>query len=343
MKTPLFFCLTLSFVTLSLSAQEPNTSFTVMSYNVENLFDTHNDPLTEDDAFCPEGEKAWDRKRYEKKIKDLAKVIRSLSPDDYPAVIGLLEVENRKVLEGLCAQKGLKKADYRIVHEDSKDPRGIDCALLYRPDRFKYISHRTIPVRDLSDPGYLHRDILYVKGMAPDGRSLHLFVNHWKSRSGGQEETRQKRMYAAMSLRREMDRLQGTESDPRIIIMGDFNDEPTNASVAQGLSAGNKRKNIRMGEHYNLFYDLHNIENKGSYCHKGQWNMLDQIIVSYNLIEQSRGLSTSWDGARIFKEEWMLYESEQYGDWLPSASYGGPNYYGGPSDHLPVYVQFKLR
>lgn len=147
-------------------------------------------------------------------------------------------------------------------------------------------------------------------------------------------------MYSALTLRRQLDLLMIRESDFKVIIMGDFNDEPTNRSMTRGLSALNKRRNILPGEYYNLYYDLHNMEGKGTYNYRGTWNMLDQIIVSHNLLEQADGLTARFESGRIFREEWMLYVSERYGDQLPSATYGGPQYYGGPSDHLPVYVEF---
>jgi exonuclease III len=147
-------------------------------------------------------------------------------------------------------------------------------------------------------------------------------------------------MYAAITLRKQLDMLLARESDFKVIIMGDFNDEPTNNTLIKGLSASNKRKNIGMGEYYNLFYDLHNVGNQGTYNYQGTWNMLDQIIVSYNLLNQERGLSTGYEGGKIHQEEDMMFQSEKYGILLPSATYGGPQYYGGPSDHLPVYVEF---
>ena len=148
-------------------------------------------------------------------------------------------------------------------------------------------------------------------------------------------------MYSAHSLRRQMDLLTAMEPDTRLILMGDFNDEPTNRSMTEGLSALNKRRNIQAGDYYNLFYDLHNMEGKGTYNYRGSWNMLDQIIVSYNLLKQPGGLSAGYESGRIFSEDWMMYLSERYGEQLPSATYGGPQYYGGPGDHLPVYVEFS--
>jgi hypothetical protein len=332
---------TLIFITLqSLYSQKNVKSFLVVSYNVENLFDAINSPVVDDDEFTPSGTLAWTYDRYTKKLNDLGRVILSIPGKELPALIGLSEIENRGVLEDLIKVRGIRKGDYEIVHEDDRDPRGIECALLYRPDLFKYKSHEYVPIADPVDPDYLYRGILHVHGKGPDGSSLHIFVNHWKSRSGGERETQRQRMFSAITLRKQMDMLMARESDFKVIIMGDFNDEPTNRSLTNGLSALNKRRNIQMGDYYNLFYDLHNIKGEGTYNYQGNWNMLDQMIISYNLLNQEKGLTTGYDRGVIVKEEWMLYVSETYGESLPSATYGGSEYYGGPSDHLPIYVEF---
>ena len=322
-----------------LSQQNENT-FVVVSYNVENLFDTVDAPRFKDEDFTPGGIKKWTYERYEKKLDDLSRVILSIPVKEMPAIIGLAEVENRSVLEDLAGNRGMRRAKYEIIHEEGQDPRGIGCALLYRPDLFRYKSHEIIPVEDPVDPDYLYRGILHVKGTGPDGSSLHFYMNHWKSRSGGTRETEKQRMFTAITLRKQLDILLSRESNFKVIILGDFNDEPTNRTIINGLSASGKRKNTHLGDHYNLFYDLHNLHDQGTYNFKGQWNMLDQVIVSYNLLNQGKGLSTTFESGSILKEDWMLYESEKYGEKLPSATYGGPEYHGGPSDHLPVYVVF---
>jgi endonuclease/exonuclease/phosphatase family protein len=334
---PVFLLLCL--LTLKGQAQKKANSFVVLSYNVENLFDTVDTPGFKDEDFTPGGVKNWTWDRYKKKLGALGKVISSLPGKEMPAIIGLAEVENRTVLEDLAKVRGLRRSKYKIIHEEGADPRGIECAILYRPELFKYETHEYVPVEDPSNPDYLYRGILHVKGIAPDGSILHIFMNHWKSRSGG-TKTKKQRMFTAISLRKQLDLLLSRESGFKVIMMGDFNDEPTNQSISNGLSATGKRKNIHMGDHYNLFYDLHNLENQGSYSYKGQWNMLDQVIISHNLLNQKKGLSTTFEGGAILKEEWMLYHSEKYGEMLPSATYGGPEYFGGPSDHLPVYVVF---
>lgn len=338
-KTVLFILLTIITTFQGLS-QKTGHTFVVVSYNVENLFDTINAPMVDDDAFTPNGEKEWTFDRYKKKLTDLARVILSIPEKELPALIGLAEIENRQVLEDLINIRGMRRGEYEIVHDDGEDPRGIECALLYRPDFFKYVSHSYVPIEDPVDPEYRYRGILHVKGIGPDGSNLHVFMNHWKSRSGGQQETERQRMFSAISLRKQLDLLLSRESNFKVIIMGDFNDEPTNRSITNGLSASNKRKNIQMGEYFNLYYDLHNIEGEGTYNYQGNWNMLDQIIVSYNLLNQEKGLSTGFNGGHILKEEWMLYDNEKYGVRPPSATYGGPRYFGGPGDHLPVYAVF---
>lgn len=320
-------------------AQKKIKHFVVLSYNVENLFDTINTPGFKDEDFTPGGIKNWTWDRYKEKLNAISKVISSVPGKEMPAIIGLAEVENRSVLEDLVRNRGMKRSKYEIVHEDGEDPRGIECALLYRPDLFKYLSHEYIPIEDPSKPDYLYRGILHVKGKAPDGSIIHIFMNHWKSRGGGAGTERQ-RMFTAITLRKQLDLLLSRESGFKVILMGDFNDEPTNRSISNGLSASGKRRNIKMGDYFNLFYDLHNTEGLGTYNYKGQWNMLDQIIITHNLLNQKSGLSTTYTGGAILKEEWMLYQSEKYGLMLPSATYGGPNYFGGPSDHLPVYLIF---
>nr|MDA3822383.1 endonuclease [Bacteroidales bacterium] len=212
--------------------------------------------------------------------------------------------------------------------------------MIYLTDMFKYKSNEMIAVKDLSGKEYPLRGILHVTGKGPDGNLMHVYVNHWKSRRGGVKETENLRVYTAIALRRELDRLMSSESSPRIIIMGDFNDEPTNRSLTDILHAGNKRKNNWITDTYNLFYDINNLDLGGSYCYQGNWEMYDQIIVSYSLLNQDSDLSTTYDGGHILKEEWMLYYDEKNDEKIPNRTYGGNNYFGGISDHLPLYVTF---
>ncbi|MEX0981171.1 MAG: hypothetical protein WD577_04400 [Bacteroidales bacterium] len=315
--------------------------FTVMFYNVENLFDTVDHPDFEDEEFTPSGSKLWDQERYEKKLNDLARVILSLPVKELPGIIGFAEVENERVLNDLIKQRGLNRADYKVILVEGDDPRGIDCGVIYRPELFTYKFHRMLPVEDLSGKDYPLREILHINGDGPDGKPLHIFINHWKSRRGGVRETEHLRVSSAIALRRALDRLLSTESEPRVIVMGDLNDEPTNKSVYDVLHAGNKRKNILLNDAYNLFYDTHNMNMGGTLSYQGEWQMYDQIIISYSLLNQEKGLSTTFDGGEILKEEWMLYHDERNDIKVPNRTYGGDNYYGGISDHFPVFVTFR--
>ncbi len=326
-------------MTAGLYGQDHQQRFTVVFYNTENLFDTIDAPLTNDEEFTPSSEKHWNTQRYEKKLADISKVLSDAGGEDLPDVIGLAEVENGAVLNDLV-NTPLLAGKYKIVHEESPDERGIDVALLYRPDRFEYISHEKIPVTFPFDSTLTTRDILYVKGKAPDGGVLNIFVNHWSSRYGGMAASEPKRMYCAVALRKRLDLLLTRDNHARILIMGDFNDEPTNRSVMDILHATDKRKNIYPGDLYDLFYDRHNLGNFGSYYYHGEWDMLDQFMVSYNLIDQKGKLSCHYDSGEVFKEPFMIFKNKE-GVEVPDRTYGGPNYYGGVSDHFPVKVVFE--
>ncbi len=318
-----------------------NKSFTVVFYNVENLFDTENNPEFEDDEYTPGGSKKWTEKRFQKKIGAISGVLMAIDKKNPPGIIGFCEVENRMILEQLGQLPDMEKGNYAVVHEDSPDRRGMDVALMYRKDVFELTAYKSLHVdfpRDTSTT----RDILYVKLKAPGNEFLHFFVNHWKSRSEGQQVTENKRAWSAIVLRKAVDSILNFEPEARIIIMGDFNDEPTNMSLNTLLQANNKRKNASPRDLYNLYYDRHNTEDRGTYHYKGNWNMLDQIIISQALLQEP-GYHTGYDAGKILKEDFMLYENPKANASIPNKTYGGDTYFGGISDHLPVYVVFELK
>ena len=307
---------------------------TIAFYNVENLFDTINDPLTTDDVFTPEGKNKWTNTRYQKKINDIAKVISSINKNDLPVLVGFAEIENRSVLKDLIKTDALKSKNYNIVHEESPDIRGIDVGLIYRPDEFKYLMHKTIPVP--LETKYKVRDILYTKGILNDTDTLHVFVNHWKSRSGGQAETEPQRIQCAQILRNTVDSILFINKDAKILIMGDLNDEPTNKSVYETLGANNSGNSESLN---NLMTSL--SENGfGTHSYRGHWNILDHIIVSNNLISSNKGYIANNNKGQIFSADWITYTYKD-GNKSPNRTYGGSNYYGGYSDHYPVYVILK--
>jgi len=196
----LFPIIIVSIISVSIYAQ--NNTATIMFYNVENLFDTIDDPLITDEEFTPEGKKQWTIERYQKKLNDIATVISSVNENNFPVIAGLCEIENRTILEDLIKTDALKSINYKIVHEDSPDSRGIDVGLIYNSDKFTYLSHKSIPIN--TGTKYKVRDILYTKGILYEEDTIHLFVNHWKSRSGGQAETEPQRIICAETLRKKL-------------------------------------------------------------------------------------------------------------------------------------------
>jgi predicted extracellular nuclease len=315
---------------LSFSQTKESKSI-IAFYNVENLFDTINDPLTKDNEFTPESEKEWTNERYQKKLNDLAKVLSSLNNSDLPVLIGFAEVENRLVLEDLIESKHLKTGDYKIVHEESPDIRGIDVALIYKSKNFKYLDHKKIPIP--LNTKYKVRDILYTKGILNNSDTMHVFVNHWKSRIGGQEKTESQRIQCAKILRNTIDSILLIDKNANILIMGDFNDEPKNRSVFKTLGANNSGNPESL---HNLMLAL-SENGLGTYNYRGNWSVLDHIIVSNNLVNNTQDLIVSGNTGHIFSADWITFTYKD-GNKSPNRTYGGPNYYGGYSDHYPVYV-----
>ena len=323
---------------VSCQTAEKVSTFRAAFYNVENLFDLVDDPIGIDEEFLPEGKKKWTQDRYEKKLTDLGKVINSL---EYPGILGVCEVENRKVLSDLIAKDNIKDVHYEIVHGESPDMRGIDVGLLFDKDLFTLDSSSFIRVlfpKWLEPEGYTSRDIVYAKLSNKVSETFHVFVNHWPSRRGGQEASEKRRLWVASHLQRAVGRVLNNDNNANIIIMGDFNDEASNTSISQTLGAIGADENSLLlpGLLYNYFLSLEQAD-KGSYNYRGDWNMLDQIIIGG--FDQTDAWNMNQFG--IFKEDWLLYKGDK-GD-SPSKTYGGPNYYGGYSDHLPVYMDFEKK
>lgn len=310
----------------------------VAFYNVENLFDTSNDPYTNDDCFLPDSPLEWDDERYGKKIRDLARVILSF-PGGAPGLIGLAEVENATVLGDLQEELNWQGLGLDVIHEESPDERGIDVALLTNPEVFQYIEHDIHPVRFDFDPNDKTRDILQVDGIMA-GEEVHVFVNHWPSRGEGVEKSEPKRKAAARVLRDAVDDLLSDNPDSRILIMGDLNDYPDDASVTEVLLA-NGRPNYNTGELLNLSYAPHKA-GKGSHVYKGVWGMLDHLIVSQGFVASTSSPFILSDETQLMDADWLIFRNKRKGIEKPSRTYAGPKYHGGFSDHLPVYINIQL-
>ena len=310
-------------------------NITVVFYNVENLFDTSNTPGGNDAEFTPEGKNKWTEERYLKKLDDISKVLGSVNKKELPEIIGLCEIENRKVLDDLVKTKPLSEGNYKIEQFESPDFRGIDCALLFRPDEFEVIKSSPVKVVFDDDLTFTTRDILYVKGKTNNGEEFHIFVNHWPSRIGGLEQTEPKRVAVARLLKSKIDSVQNINPDANILVMGDMNDEPSNKSLSEVIQA--ESPEVANAALVNLMYPIHKNK-QGSYNYRGNWNMLDNIIVSSNLLDK-KGFQCKEMQGFVFHEKWMEYENK--GEISPNRTYGGPNYYGGVSDHFPVFIQLK--
>ena len=311
-------------------------NLTVVFYNVENLFDTENSQGVNDAEFTPESEKKWTPERYQKKLEDISRVLSSVNQKELPEIIGLCEIENRKVLNDLVKTETSAGGEYEIAHFESPDFRGIDVVLLYRPDEFKVTWSAPVKVSFAEEPDFTTRDILYVKGETINREEFHIFVNHWPSRIGGLEQTERKRIAVAQLLKSKIDSVQNVNPEANIIVMGDMNDEPSNKSLNEVLSA--KRPETENASLINLMYPVHEAK-QGSYNYRGNWNMLDNIIVSPGLLD-NKGFQSVEKQGFVFREQWMEYQNDK-GEISPNRTYGGPNYYGGVSDHFPVFFQLK--
>ena len=311
----------------------------VAFYNVENLFDLEDDPNTLDEDFTPSGKQQWTAERYQTKLNHIDEVAKGLG---YPVLLGLCEVENKKVLEDLSETGGMRNHPYHIAHFESPDRRGIDVALLYNKKHFKVKSTSFIrmdfPEAVVPDEaGYTSRDILVVEGALGSKSTVYVMVVHFPSRYGGVPQSEPKRVHVASFLRNKIDELQAANPNASFIIMGDFNDETTNKSVAQTLQAFPLSSDPKPEHLYNCFSKL-DADSLGSYNYRGEWNMLDQIILSGRFFLPTYHLE--YQSSHIFREEFLMYNDPKNGP-RPNRTYGGDRYFGGYSDHLPVYIDLK--
>jgi predicted extracellular nuclease len=324
------------FLPFILYSQSDSTHYCVVFYNVENFFDPEKNPDKNDGDFTPEGFYHWSYKRFYKKVNDIAKVFLSINEWDAPDVIGLAEIENANVLKKLCYTTGMKAYNYRYVHYETPDMRGIGVGMLYRKDRVTIVDSYPVSVVFPFEPATKNRDILYVKAiMAVD--TFHLFVNHWTSRFGGHAATIPKRNYYAQVLRNQVDSLLLIDINSKIIIMGDFNDYPSDESIENYLQANKYKSESDDGTLFNLMLPL--VEkNKGTHKTQEFWGCLDQFIVSKSLMDNDSGLQISNREAVIFDAPFLLVPDEKYGGVKTFRTYLGPKYLGGYSDHLPIKI-----
>ena len=310
-------------------------TYTIAFYNIENLFDVENDPLTSDDDFLPTSKKRWTPKRYENKLRKLGSVISKIGEEDTetaPVIVGLAEVENKNVLSDLVRSKNLLEEAYSYVHYDSSDERGIDVALLYKNDIFEVEKSEIFSVYLQTESGERDytRDILLVRGKL-DNEAINIIVNHWSSRREGEKETEYKRVTAAQKVNSIIKGIKKEKPNARIIVMGDFNDNPNSNSISL-LE--------KEGELFNPFKTVWSRD-KGSLSHDFKWNLFDQILFSTNFLDSANS-ALSFETADVFDNKSLTQYHGKY-KGQPFRTYVGKKYKGGYSDHFPVYISLKNR
>ena len=307
---------------------------TIAFYNLENLFDTYNDSTIDDEEFLPESEKKWVMDKYKDKLEKLSTVIEKLGDEDGPEILGISEIENRNVVADLIETDKLISRGYGIAHIESPDRRGIDVGLIYKKKFFTPISISAVQVIDTTDLEFKTRNLLVVTGELSND-TITFIVNHWPSRRGGGKDD--KRILAAKTARKVIDSLMKANPKSKIILMGDFNDDPTDESIFNHLNAKPEKK---LKSPITLFNPMYSIfkNGYGSLSYQGTWNLFDQIIISQPLLhnENSKYFYMA-NSANIFYKKWLINEDGRNAG-TPFRTWAGSTYLGGYSDHLPVYL-----
>ncbi len=317
---------------------------TIAFYNVENLFDSEDDPQTLDDDFTITGKNHYSQKAYRNKLSNIARVISLIGKQHTgspPSLLGLAEIENRKVLEELVESDEIRDANYRIIHFDSPDIRGIDVALLYRESQFTPLEHEALEVKIWDERGQrlYTRDILWVYGFLL-GEEVHLLINHWPSRRRGAAASAPKRLRAAYQARTTIDGILNESPEASILVLGDFNDNPSDKSIESGLLATANRKRMHPKEMFNPMQGMY-ARGWNSMAFRGELHLFDQILMSWSLAcskAPQNGLRFSKAG--IFNPLFLIQSSGPYLGY-PFRSFQNGYFSGGFSDHYPVYVLLK--
>ena len=334
MKKLISLLITAFFYSATMLAQE---SMTVAFYNVENLFDTVDNPLTNDDEFTPNGDRHWNSSKYWDKLQNISKTIVAIDKDNAPEIIGLCEVENDTVIKDLIERSPLRHIGYQYTMTQSKDKRGIDVALIYKRNYFKLTKSESLSVDISHINGSTTRDILHVTGRVVSGDTVDIYVCHWPSRLGGVEETNPLRKKAATVLKESIKKVYNDRRKPYIIIMGDMNDGCESASIRDILRAKSSDRAYYLKDD-ELVTLLDNCPD-GSYRYNGEWVTYDQLIVSGSFTNELGCLSAT--NARICNFDFLLEDDTKYGGKKPFRNFNGYRYQNGYSDHLPIALEIE--
>lgn len=306
-------------------------------WNVENLYDTLNDPFKNDEDFTPEGINKWVGERYWTKIDHLATVISQMATDITPdglAMLGLCEIENKSVVKDLIQSRHLKKRNYQLVHIEGPDARGVDPSFIYNPSYFSLKKALVYHVRLVSDSAHKTRDILVLSGNF-GGESMAVLVNHWPSRRGGELLSRANRNGAAKIARQIADSITKDNPQTKILIMGDLNDDPVNESVKKYLGTFSDLKKPKEGLFFNPMEKLYK-QGTGTLAWQDSWNLFDQIILNKPWFPTD---FKTWQyyQVRIYNKEFLKTD---YGNFkgYPFRTYSGGAYTAGYSDHFASYI-----
>lgn len=309
-------------------------------YNLENLFDYEDDPAIRDEEYMPDSEKAWDSTKYATKLNHMAKVIADIGTKYTPdgaAVLGVCEIENKRVLEDLVLEPSISKRKYKIVHFDSPDRRGIDVGFLYQEKYFKFKNANSYALNMPFNDDYKTRDQLVVTGEM-DGEDVSFIVAHWPSRRGGSKASEPNRIEAGKLGRRIIDSLLADNPSAKIVLMGDLNDDPNNIAVTEYIKAKGKQSKLEEGDMFNTLYKTWKAGN-GTLAYRGTWNLFDQIIISQSFLDENSEGYTLYT-AQIFKEKFMIQQEGNYAGY-PLRTFAAGQYTNGYSDHFPTYIILK--
>ncbi len=308
-------------------------------YNVENLFDTINQADVRDEDFTPQGLNKWNTERYNEKLENLSFVISQVGSKGGPEILGLAEIENRGVIEDLINMPLLKDKGYGIAHFDSPDRRGIDVGLIYAKNVFQLTESFAHPV--FLPSGYATRDVLRATGYI-DGELFHFLVAHWPSRSGGEAKSMPNRLASARVMRQVSDSLLAVNKDAKVILMGDFNDDPVSKSIKEGLKIKESPKKLEYNDLFTPMLKLYK-EGVGTLAYRDVWNLFDILVVNGNLVGKDYKTFKIYTDPRtknsafVFNKEFLLQSDGPYKNY-PFRTIVGGEYQGGYSDHFPVYL-----
>ena len=320
-----FFCCLLFCISCTTSQQ--NAEYHVGFYNVENFFDTINDPVTRDNDFTPTKSKKWNKARYTQKLENLSRALFYIDSTYGAAVIGLAEVENKAVVKDLINTQRLKNIPYKIIHQDSPDTRGIDVCAIYNSNLFTYKEHHFITVSLNSKTKPSTREILVLQGTIAENPVCFIF-SHWPSRAGGKLKSDLDRKQVASMIHLIAKKIHTDTPLSDIVIMGDFNDTPFDENVYKELKADTLKNASTL--YYNASYKAA-LNKEGSYYYKGKFLMLDNAVVLQEMLNDKK-IEFS-----VINPSFLCYKNQK-GEYIPNRTFGGKTYFGGYSDHYPIVI-----